>query len=53
MISNMSKSFELVFGGFRREEFSMKGKIVNGHFRRKYPSEVGKLGKNVFPEEEK
>lgn len=59
MINNMSKkekitpNFELVFGGFGRKEDSfIKGEIVNGEFRRKYPSEAGKLCKNVFSEEE-
>ena len=64
MISSMSKnksttptsnpSFELVFGGFKQKEApTTEGKIINGHFKRTYPSEVGKLCKNVFPEEEK
>ena len=64
MISSMSKkksttstsnqSFELVFGGFKQIETpTIEGKIVNGHFKRKYPLEVGKLCKNVFSEEKK
>lgn len=47
-------SFQFVFGGYKQKETStIQGEIVNGHFERKYPSEVGKLCKNIFPEEEK
>lgn len=47
-------SFEFEFGGFKQIETpTIEGKIVNGHFRRTYPSEVGKLCKNVFPAEDK
>jgi len=46
-------SFDFVFGGFKqrpKEDFEIKNNGVK-KFERKYPSEPGKLCKNVFKED--
>ena len=47
-------NFDFVFGGFKqKEDLATEMEEPMEPWRRKYPSKVGKLCKNVFPEDER